>query len=154
MLPFSIKTNKKMDKDRKIVFIIGNGFDLDLGRKTSYKDFYESEYCPKDYPAPIIQHLNNKDWHGGLDAVKWYDLENELLNYYSELEREEIPRDIITEPERTFIKAFNKNDPVRERYSRYDQEINALIARGLVTLVKAENVYRALFRYSIAGRAS
>jgi len=133
-----------MDKDRKIVFIIGNGFDLDLGLKTSYKNFYESEYCPKDYPAPIIQHLNNKDWRGGLDAVKWYDLENELLNYYSELERKEIPRDIITEPERTFIKAFNKNDPARERYSSYDQEINALIARGLVTLVKVENVYRAL----------
>ena len=28
--------------DRKKVLILGNGFDLDLGRKTLYKDFYET----------------------------------------------------------------------------------------------------------------
>lgn len=27
---------------KKIVLIIGNGFDLDLGLKTLYKDFWES----------------------------------------------------------------------------------------------------------------
>ena len=31
---------------RKKVFIIGNGFDLNLGWKTSYKDFISSEYWP------------------------------------------------------------------------------------------------------------
>ena len=44
-----------MAEPRKIVLILGNGFDLDLGLKTSYKDFWESEFCPKDYPAPLIQ---------------------------------------------------------------------------------------------------
>ena len=70
-----------MNKDRKRVLIIGNGFDLCLGRKTSYKDFCQSEFCPKDYPSPLIKHLNDK-WNDNLDAVKWYDLENELYNYY------------------------------------------------------------------------
>ena len=65
-----------MNKDRKRVLIIGNGFDLCLGRKTSYKDFSQSEFCPKDYPSPLIKHLNDK-WNDNLDAVKWYDLENE-----------------------------------------------------------------------------
>ena len=69
-----------MAEPRKIVLILGNGFDLDLGLKTSYKDFWESEFCPKDYPAPLIHHLNQR-WPDNLDAVKWYDLENELLNY-------------------------------------------------------------------------
>ena len=46
--------------DKRKVLILGNGFDLDLGRKTLYKDFYESDYCPKDYPAPLIHHLNKK----------------------------------------------------------------------------------------------
>ena len=32
-----------MEEPRKIVVILGNGFDLDLGLKTSYKDFWESE---------------------------------------------------------------------------------------------------------------
>lgn len=69
--------------------ILGNGFDLDLGRKTSYKDFYESEFCPKDYPAPIIKHLN-EIWSDSLESVKWYDLENEILNYYEEIKHKEI----------------------------------------------------------------
>lgn len=69
--------------------ILGNGFDLDLGRKTSYKDFYESEFCPKDYPAPIIKHLN-ESWSDSLESVKWYDLENEILNYYEEIKHKEI----------------------------------------------------------------
>ena len=61
---------------RKIVLILGNGFDLNLGLKTSYKDFWESKFCPKDYPAPLIRHLN-QCWPGGIDGVRWYDLENE-----------------------------------------------------------------------------
>lgn len=73
----------------KKILILGNGFDLDLGRKTLYKDFYESEFCPKDYPAPIIKHLNEK-WVDNLGAVKWYDLENEILNYYEKIRYKEI----------------------------------------------------------------
>lgn len=73
----------------KKILILGNGFDLDLGRKTSYKSFYESEFCPKDYPAPLIKHLNEK-WHNNLESVKWYDLENEILNYYEKIKHKEI----------------------------------------------------------------
>lgn len=64
----------------KTVLIIGNGFDLNLHRKTSYRSFWESPQCPKNYPAPLIHHLNQK-WSTNNDAVKWYDLENEFLNY-------------------------------------------------------------------------
>ena len=78
-----------MATNTKKILILGNGFDLDLGRKTLYKDFYESEFCPKDYPAPIIKHLNEK-WQNNLEAVKWYDLENEILNYYEKIEHKEI----------------------------------------------------------------
>ena len=66
---------------RSIVLVLGNGFDFDLGLRTSYKDFWESEHCPKDYPAPLVKHLNEK-WPDNLDKVKWYDLENELLQYF------------------------------------------------------------------------
>ena len=47
-----------MTEPRKVVLILGNGFDLDLGLKTSYKDFWESNNCPRNYPAPLIYHLN------------------------------------------------------------------------------------------------
>lgn len=94
-----------MAEPRKIVLILGNGFDLDLGLKTSYKDFWESEYCPKYYPAPLIQHLNQR-WPDNLDAVKWYDLENELYNYYHGITDPENGDDNITEEEKALLKDF------------------------------------------------
>lgn len=64
------------------VIIIGNGFDLFLGRRTKYSDFYKSDiYCPKDYPAPLIDYLNQWQPTRGLSEVKWFDFETELYNY-------------------------------------------------------------------------
>lgn len=95
-----------MNKLRKIVFIIGNGFDLDLGRPTSYKSFWESEFCPKDYPTPIIQHLNSR-WPDSLEGVKWYDMENELLAYYQKYETTQAFPDIIDKHELDFLSVFD-----------------------------------------------
>ena len=63
------------------ILILGNGFDLAVGRRTTYKDFYDSEYCPKDYPAPLIKYLNEKKWENGLENVRWLDLETALQEY-------------------------------------------------------------------------
>lgn len=86
----------------KKVLILGNGFDLDLGRKTSYKNFYNSEHCPKDYPAPIIKHLNEK-WVDNLETVKWYDLENEILNYYEKIKTQGDDYDLYNVSERELL---------------------------------------------------
>ena len=43
---------------KNIILILGNA-DLDLGRKTSYKDFYQSDFCPK-LSCSNVQHLNKK----------------------------------------------------------------------------------------------
>lgn len=91
-----------MAKITKKVLILGNGFDLDLGRKTSYKNFYNSEHCPKDYPAPIIKHLNEK-WVDNLDSVKWYDLENEILNYYEIIKTQGGDYDLYNASERKIL---------------------------------------------------
>lgn len=64
----------------KNIFIIGNGFDLDLGMKTKYSDFANNEkYWPKDNGNEICgleAYLEKKK-----DLEKWFDLENELKNY-------------------------------------------------------------------------
>lgn len=91
-----------MAEPRKIVLILGNGFDLDLDLKTRYQDFWESKYCPKRYPAPLIHHLN-QCWPDNRNAVKWYDLENELLNYYNSLPDPSKGHDIITDDERALL---------------------------------------------------
>ncbi len=98
-----------MVANTKKILILGNGFDLDLGRKTSYKNFYESDFCPNDYPAPIIKHLNER-WTDHLEAVKWYDLENEILNYYEKINHREITGyDLYDANERKILEQIKQN---------------------------------------------
>lgn len=127
---------KSQTNDRKKVLILGNGFDLDLGRKTLYKDFYKSEYCPKDYPAPLIKHLNDK-WVDDLEDVKWYDLENEFYNYYEHIHHYG-KMDVYEEFEKSYIDHFrNQNFLVPlygGNYSSKDRKIlYGLIEKGLLT---------------------
>ncbi len=131
-----------MSEHRKIVLILGNGFDLDLGLKTSYKDFWESEFCPKDYPAPLIHHLN-QCWPDNRDAVKWYDLENELLKYYMDMASPSNPKDFITEEEKEFLKIF---EPYKWDYGMYNDQAD--IVQSLVdkqVILVANKVIRKLY---------
>ena len=125
-----------MATNTKKILILGNGFDLDLGRKTSYANFYNSEHCPKDYPAPIIKHLNEK-WHNNLESVKWYDLENEILNYYEKIEHKEITGyDLYDVNERKILVQI-KQIPTHTRFSIIQDNldvINRLLADNILSL--------------------
>jgi hypothetical protein len=120
-----------MAEIRKIVLVLGNGFDLDLGLKTSYKDFWESEFCPKNYPAPLIHHLNQR-WPDNLEAVKWYDLENELLNYYKGLHNLKDGEDILTEEERVFLKDFTSYGYACRWYDDKIDLMQSLVDKGVL----------------------
>lgn len=84
----------------KHVLVCGNGFDLAIGRKTSYWDFYQSEYCPKRYPAPLIAYLN-QNLEG--ENVRWLDLETALQNYAIEANKKDFP-DFFTQNEILIVK--------------------------------------------------
>lgn len=53
------------------IIIIGNGFDLNLGLKTSYKDFMENDYFSRshfpsgnaDWCYNFSEHLGYRDYH-------------------------------------------------------------------------------------------
>ncbi|MBQ9202373.1 MAG: hypothetical protein IJ154_08440 [Bacteroidales bacterium] len=122
-----------MTEPRKIVLILGNGFDLDLGFKTSYKDFWESDYCPKDYPAPLIHYLN-QHWPNNLESVRWYDLENGLLDYYYEIVKDPTKaKDIITEEERHFLEKFTSYGYINGWYDNQWNLIESLINKGVLS---------------------
>ena len=68
----------------KKVFIIGNGFDLDLGMNTGYSDFAKSENWPQDSDVnSCLSHYLKAKRNIG----KWFDLEKELLLYAREAEK-------------------------------------------------------------------
>lgn len=71
-----------MDEHRKVILVIGNGFDMDLGWKTSYKSFAISDFWPfKDDKKDLGGYLET---HSKSD--KWFDLEA-LLRSYSAKEK-------------------------------------------------------------------
>ncbi len=121
-----------MAEPRKIVLVLGNGFDLDLGLKTSYKDFWESDFCPRDYPAPLIWHLNQR-WSDNLEVVKWYDLENELLNYYKNIPDPAKGDDIITEEERSFLENFDSYKYGLGLYNNRIDLVSSLVKKGILS---------------------
>ncbi|MGL4367237.1 MAG: AbiH family protein [Brevinemataceae bacterium] len=64
----------------KTVILIGNGYDVALGYKTSYKDFVESKYFDEIRSSSLCQRI--------LKTTKiqnWIDLELEILEYAKEL---------------------------------------------------------------------
>lgn len=59
------------------ILIIGNGFDLDLGLKTSYKDFLDSNiFSQLKNESSLATYLSDKNQIGN-----WVDVEHELKNY-------------------------------------------------------------------------
>ena len=90
--------------EHKTLFIIGNGFDLDLKLKTSYHDFLDSHYF-KNHTTPFFSRNNlemSKSEINIFDYLKytndingWIDVEKELANLASRKIRENFGRDEI-----------------------------------------------------------
>lgn len=80
-----------------IVIIIGNGFDLNLGLKTSYTDFIKSVHFKGliDDNNSLAIYLNEKH-----DLHNWIDIENELKIY---------SKDIFNDSDRSIFKHEYKN---------------------------------------------
>lgn len=62
--------------DYKTVLVIGNGFDLNLGLKTSYDNFMSSSEFNSLKNNLLVDHLRNKR-----AISSWIDVENELTKY-------------------------------------------------------------------------
>lgn len=42
---------------KRTVLVVGNGFDMNLGLKTSYKDFFDSDFFPKQNQSKILKDI-------------------------------------------------------------------------------------------------
>ena len=59
------------------LLIVGNGFDLSMGFKTSYGDFMRSSYFPNKETSALCSYLSEKYQ----ENMGWIDIENELSNF-------------------------------------------------------------------------
>lgn len=80
-----------MSENYRVVLVIGNGFDLDLGLRTTYSDFMSSCcFLDSDFLNPYIlskirSKISGVNLFSYLDKKyryeRWIDLENELANW-------------------------------------------------------------------------
>ena len=59
------------------LLIVGNGFDLSMGFKTSYGDFMQSSYFPDKETSTLCSYLYDQYE----ENIGWIDIENELSEY-------------------------------------------------------------------------
>ena len=144
------------------VFIIGNGFDLDLGLPTKYSDFAASTYWPKSKTSNW-KHNDSSQNNSGLlslhvtvDAPKleeaiekaknretWFDLEGELLEYSKKYD--------INEPDYTRFSRESTNEVKYnvEYFSKLRNSLNDYILEvqnnhDVIKDCKAGNVLKAV----------
>lgn len=85
--------NKSNLKSEKLIFILGNGFDIDLGLKTSYKSFVKSRFWPcknRLFPKDEVEKYDSEEClhdvlHEDTTSKSWYDLEAILGLYATSL---------------------------------------------------------------------
>ena len=118
------------------VFIIGNGFDLDLKLKTKYIDFWQSEQFAeyrKKYSG-LIYFLNSK----ANDKSTWFDIES-LIREYVHTEDNYAGRDKLQfEQIRNSLAAYLENEVVVRKLS--ESSFAAQVLRVIVE-VGFESIY-------------
>lgn len=65
------------------LLILGNGFDLCLGRDTRYSDFVNSRFWPENLKSELFDYLEKK-----ANLERWFDLESELARYIQNVRKE------------------------------------------------------------------
>lgn len=127
----------------KKVLIIGNGFDLSLGWKTSYSDFVSSDYWPLKNKAPycpMAEYLKART-----EVERWYDLESMLKTYASDnphYHDDAFPRDEEFFNElRSCLTSFLKEEVQKDlnTESMAVQVLKAIIANGYFTSIYSFN---------------
>lgn len=115
----------------KKILILGNGFDLDLGMKSRYKDFMSSdiwENAKRDEVFPmcnIISYLEEKS-----SKENWFDAESELLNYALE-----ITEGTYRSPQEDDKTGFDFFQYLLRKYLKREQENYCMNAKSIAMMV-------------------
>lgn len=135
---------------KKKVFIIGNGFDLSLGWRTSYEDFVQSDFCPihsvGSGSCPMEEYLARMT-----SVERWYDLECILREYAAdgyEAHRKADPKDESFFNElRASLTEYIKQEAQKEidANSLAIQVLKAIVTNGYFSSIYTFN-YTDLYR--------
>ena len=117
----------------KHIYVIGNGFDIDLGWRTSYKDFYDTKLKGwKDHfplggdclPVYLLDHAGEN----------WYDLERTIYDYCLLKSKGDLDEDLMGKDYRDYL-------AIKGQLERFVKE------RSSAPVVKKSMAYKILKSY-------
>lgn len=155
-------SNKNSQDNRqktRVTFLIGNGFDLNVGLNTRYKDFYE--YYTEKYDNELTKEIKeNIDKWSDLEIALgnctekfqnkkcfWKNeisLENSLMNYLEE----QIKRINITDIQKRREIAYKMYDSLTEFYKEFPENVQSHIKKLLPDKKELIEHYFITFNYT------
>jgi hypothetical protein len=145
-----------------VAFLLGNGFDLQLGLKTRYDSFYEyyrKKPSGNELISQLKEHINDylEGKKNNLPDVNWEDLELALGKYTKELKSYEELRTVYLDinkelmaylrmQERQFVKDENILVKLREDFSRPEKYLSINEKRRYDSLIEGSS---NLFLYNL-----
>lgn len=135
---------KVQEKPHNLVVIIGNGFDIDLGLKTKYQDFFESHFFKNNVNEHCVQRLHDytsvnnamlnmnvpREQYSLFDILEckhillevtentlWYDIESELAIIASTSRQKEKFENLKINPNSFFLLEKRLSDYIKTQYN-------------------------------------
>ena len=105
-----------------VTFLIGNGFDLGIGLKTAYSDFYNI-YCKSDSNDSLAVKKFKSEIQGNYE--NWSDFEVALGEYATKVESDEDYLEVFED----FVEKFS--DYLKREEENFDPSKNALIVKTM-----------------------
>lgn len=121
------------------LFILGNGFDLDLGFDTRFSDYIKSVHFQGNNNDILgLKHHRNRneliEIANHLESISkselWFDLESEIVNYYKDL----------LSPSKIGIYSQSENEKIKEKLKIHKQHIISAIKKTINNFLIAEIV--------------
>jgi len=119
------------------LFILGNGFDLDLGFDTRFSDYIKSVHFQGNNNDILgLKHHRNRneliEIANHLESISktdlWFDLESEIVDYYKNL----------INPLRSGIYSKSENEKINEKLKIHKQHVIPVIKKSINNFLIAE----------------
>lgn len=134
------------------VLILGNGFDLDLGMKTRYSDFANSDIWKQSFqddiqlyrPDTLIGYLNKEK-----EKNAWFDIEQSILNYVTNKKNEYgIPDNDINDDKNSFRKLCHALSMYLKHAQTYHSQRKNNIAVEVLKAVAANGYFQSIYTFN------
>jgi hypothetical protein len=138
--------------NNRVVLIIGNGFDLELGFKTRYSDFAKSEEWNRMYEGNVkksnfyslLKYLNDKK-----EEHSWFDIEQALLDYSSIRTRDIWHHDIATDKREYALICNTLEDYLNKQFKGINGDIdNKYSTRLLRQIYRHDSLDKKLYTFN------